>query len=97
MTGQRERPLPTAEAVRDRRESRETELKELNMRLDLSPFWRWRKRAELRSRIIYLEGRDDGALRSALGHVHKTVYCSSVEVGEKVRSVIAQTEGLQEL
>lgn len=66
----REKPLPTTEAVRDRRVAIDLERKELEMRLGLTPWWRWEKRSDLRDRLTYLDGLSDG-LRLAGGRREK--------------------------
>lgn len=45
-------------------------------------------------RIVIAPAGDKGVLRSALEGVHKTVYVPSAEVGERVREIIADLEGV---
>lgn len=55
-----ERPLPTSEAIRDRRARVEEELKEKRLDLRLTSRWRPWRRIELNVDIAYLEGLAEG-------------------------------------
>lgn len=46
---------------------------------------------------ILVAGLDDEELHAAVAGDHKTIYCPNVEAGEKVRAIIAKTEGVEEL
>lgn len=62
----RERPLPTADSVRKRRETVREEVLEVTLEVRLCKWWRWRHKARLREQLEYLEGMSEG-LRLAGG------------------------------
>ena len=56
----RERPLPGATAVRLRRDGIAHDLSTAMLDLRLCPWFRWRRRAQLRRDVAYLEGMAEG-------------------------------------
>lgn len=40
---------------------------------------------------------DEEGLRRGLQHPHKVVYCGSQDAGERIRKLVAETDGLEEM
>ncbi len=52
--------MPNVEAVRNRREHIEDQLREAKLEQRLCPWWRWRRRRQIANEVLYMRGLLEG-------------------------------------